>query len=249
MQLDRLTDRRRRRRVAELEREHRDGPDQRAVGVQVDLLHVAALVVRGHVDLDRIGRRRREVLGGPLEADDRRRRGVGRGRQQVVEAALEQLAARRRRSTCSRPKPNVTVSRVEMIAPPVAFCDRGGRSRPGSLLAQRLVVCRRAQLRRRSARLGCGSGVPSAFWFGSFVGRSSIAIGRHALEQAAGLGRHREAGDRRVGVVGRGACDADAGLAADDAEVVLPRVVRRRARAQERGAGAGRRRRRCCPGS
>ena len=120
----------------------------------------------GHVDLDRVARGRREGVGRrPLEADDRRRRGVGRGRQQVRERARDQLVARRRRSTCSRPNPNVTVSRVERIAPPVLRLRRGGHSRASiRLLAQRLVGARcRSSCAAAVGDFARGAAMPLAF--------------------------------------------------------------------------------------
>ena len=46
-------------------------------------------------------------------------------RQQVLHRARATSSLRVAWSTCSRPKPNVTASRVVMIAPPLAVCAGG----------------------------------------------------------------------------------------------------------------------------
>ena len=164
---DRLADRRGRRRVAELEREDLGRADERAVGVEVDLVHVAAVVVGGHVGLDRIGRGRGEALGGPLEADDRRRRGVGRGRQQVVQAALEVLAAVGVGDLLEAEAERHGVTRRDDRAAGRGVGDRGGvvglRSSPGAAARCRRPSCAGAP-RGAAAAAACrrrpGSGRP-----------------------------------------------------------------------------------------
>ena len=80
--------------IPELERERRVPADQLTVGEQADLLEVAARVGGRDVDLDRVARGGHEPVGGrPLEGDRGRRRGVGRGRQQVLHRPRHQRVA------------------------------------------------------------------------------------------------------------------------------------------------------------
>ena len=165
-----------RRGVAELERVDRTSATA-AVGEEADLLHVATLVERGELGLDRVGRGRLPVLRRVLETDD-----VGAvvsavaGSRCVMARATSSL--RVARSTCSRPKPKVTVSRVEMIAPPVGRLGRGrGVVGLDRLLAQRLVGPRRAPVAQAHRRLGQRGAVPSAFWFGSLPAVASTVNG------------------------------------------------------------------------
>ena len=93
-QRDHGADGRGRRGVAELERVDLGPLDQLVAGLEVDVVHVAALVVRGQLDLDRVARGGGREVGRVLEADDRRRRRVRAGREQVRHRALDELVAR-----------------------------------------------------------------------------------------------------------------------------------------------------------
>ena len=141
--------------------------------------------------------------GRVLEADDRRRRRVRRGRQQVAQRALDELAARRRRPARGR-TPNVTASRVEMIAPPRGGVGhRGGVVGLDRLRAQRLVVgapVAQAQRDAAAERRAVGGLV-------RVVGGVSLSVtGAMPSNRPPALGATGYAGDLRVGGVRPWSC-------------------------------------------
>ena len=99
----------------------------------------------GHVDLDRVARLAANSGGRPLERHERRR--VGRGREEVARRAPPARCASC--VTCSRPKPNATVSAVDSASPPV--WAGGAASRARALLAQRLLRDSRSSCAARRA--------------------------------------------------------------------------------------------------
>jgi hypothetical protein len=104
----------------------------------------------------------------------------------VVSAPVGSRCASERRTrslrfavlTCSRPKPNVTVSRVEIAAPPDWVCG-GSVAKSSSTRSCRSGFCTAMpdQLRRRVGDLARGSPIPLASWFGSLPEPVSSVIG------------------------------------------------------------------------
>ena len=130
--------------------------------------------------------------------------------------------------TCSRPNPNTTVSAVERAKPPACVCVVLTSSsifswRSGSLGEMPV------QLRSRVGDFARGALMPLASSFGSLPEPASGVNGAMPLKMLP-----VDRGDRQPVVRARAVARARA--AADDAEVVLPRVVGDVPVALERGA-------------